>query len=557
MNEETANPSPRWGIVATIKEDEAQTEVFIAHHLAIGASEIHVYFDDPEDPSYAKVKDLPGVRATLCDDAHWKSERPDAHQFRQIANANAAYQASEVDWLAHVDGDELILCDAGVTAALSEIDGDAECIRMPSIEPFRMEGETEPRVFRSALPPDKKGQRIGAAAYGDEYRNTNGGLIGHLYGKAFARTGMAGGGFHLHVMTRYGKRVRRAETSNVLKLAHFVSWDEEKWRASLARRFATGSYRVEHSRATGEVSRKVVGRRLYELMEEGGEDACLGFLRHVQNFGPEKHKLRRAGAIHRHPLWLDAKVATYFPGSKTSPTKSFRQNPETGAFEAEVDFRGARLIVSPTGNFTEEMLAKGVEIEREELDAFAEIVSGKRVHFVDIGANAGIYSVLAARSAAEGSAFIAYEPNPVMIARLKRNLALNGLDHVAVREVALGAEEGEVEFYTRGNLGQSSTIKEGLRVQSVLKVRQETLPDVYRADLSAFDVSYIKIDIEGSEPQALGPLLNADDVALPTYIQYEHSHTRAWSIQPDALFGEAGYETHLRFKNNTIAKRAT
>ena len=65
--------------------------------------------------------------------------------------------------------------------------------------------------------------------------------------------------------------------------------------------------------------------------------------------------------------------------------------------------------------------------------------------FLDIGANVGSYTVLAAGLCK--SSALAFEPDPKTVGDLKRNIEVNGLEKlVTVHEVALGATEREVSF---------------------------------------------------------------------------------------------------------------
>ncbi len=60
--------------------------------------------------------------------------------------------------------------------------------------------------------------------------------------------------------------------------------------------------------------------------------------------------------------------------------------------------------------------------------------------FVDIGANKGVYTVLAARA---GARVVAYEPDPYAFKITKRNIALNGVkDNVEIKNVAVSDRPG-------------------------------------------------------------------------------------------------------------------
>lgn len=73
--------------------------------------------------------------------------------------------------------------------------------------------------------------------------------------------------------------------------------------------------------------------------------------------------------------------------------------------------------------------------------------SARRSNVVDAGANIGLFSILAAKGNAD-SVIHAFEPNPYNSARLRRNVALNGLEgQIHIHECALGDTDDPILFY--------------------------------------------------------------------------------------------------------------
>lgn len=130
--------------------------------------------------------------------------------------------------------------------------------------------------------------------------------------------------------------------------------------------------------------------------------------------------------------------------------------------------------------------------------------------FIDIGANTGYYSLLAAK-ANPGIVVHAFEPASGPFHFLEKNVMINGLmDRVWIHPIALSNEKGEVEFFeilnpsdtfAKYNLSGVGGLKKTHETQehSVRKmVRAETLDDYStRLNLESFDL--IKIDTEGTE----------------------------------------------------------
>jgi FkbM family methyltransferase len=117
---------------------------------------------------------------------------------------------------------------------------------------------------------------------------------------------------------------------------------------------------------------------------------------------------------------------------------------------------------------------------------------------VDVGANIGVLTFLAAVAVGKEGRVIAVEPNPDNLQLLYRGIVLNQFENVAVLPHA--ASDRRTVFSLTG--GTSNThlinprapIEGGFFVQSI--VLDEALGDLPRLD-------FVKMDIEGHEPQAL------------------------------------------------------
>jgi len=115
--------------------------------------------------------------------------------------------------------------------------------------------------------------------------------------------------------------------------------------------------------------------------------------------------------------------------------------------------------------------------------------------FLDIGANVGSYSVLAAGVCRARS--WAFEPDPLTAGHLRRNIAINALeDRVVVHECALGPSSGEVKF-TIGLDTVNKVADDGAANARV--VQQRRLDDV----VGAAEPLMIKMDVEGYEEDVL------------------------------------------------------
>lgn len=175
--------------------------------------------------------------------------------------------------------------------------------------------------------------------------------------------------------------------------------------------------------------------------------------------------------------------------------------------------------------------------------------------FVDVGANAGIYTLTAAACMAEGGRVIAVEPNPVMVERLRFNIALNGFGNiVSVDESAVADAEGEVGFeIDPTNLGGCRVVTENIPAD-MQRIPARPLSFTLKAH-GIKHIDILKIDIEGMEDMALNPFFrDAPESLYPKAIIIEDS-TDQWQTDLPGLFTEKGYTKIQGTRMNTVWRR--
>lgn len=120
--------------------------------------------------------------------------------------------------------------------------------------------------------------------------------------------------------------------------------------------------------------------------------------------------------------------------------------------------------------------------------------------FVDVGANVGYYSLLAAQAVGDTGHVIAFEPSPTVRGQLAANIDRNGLGgRITVHPVAAGSKAGTTTVFlaTPDNLGQTSTRQSpGFTSEGEVEVRRvdDCVPEAHRGR-----VTFLKVDTEGDE----------------------------------------------------------
>jgi FkbM family methyltransferase len=147
----------------------------------------------------------------------------------------------------------------------------------------------------------------------------------------------------------------------------------------------------------------------------------------------------------------------------------------------------------------------GWPMEMDHLPAFRRFLKPDSV-VLDIGANFGLYTAVAASFIKDRGRLYAFEANPHTFKFLRRTLYANRLFHnpnVVAVNALVGASGGRGTLYylpeelggaTTTNLGQWGTEARSVEVDRI------ALDDVLPADLP---VDLVKIDVEGSEPFVL------------------------------------------------------
>jgi FkbM family methyltransferase len=177
-----------------------------------------------------------------------------------------------------------------------------------------------------------------------------------------------------------------------------------------------------------------------------------------------------------------------------------------------VNFRVSEPItirLFPEGQIAELLYTS--RFERRDLQLVARFLRpGMRV--IDIGANIGLYSILADRLVGSGGQVWAFEPSTESSARLHRNLALNGAGSVLTVKLALSDQDGGLleltrdigrgdgeRFLAAGEARQVVTSRED-RDSDVESVRVTTLDHFFHEQLAnGVKIDFLKIDIEGGE----------------------------------------------------------
>jgi FkbM family methyltransferase len=188
--------------------------------------------------------------------------------------------------------------------------------------------------------------------------------------------------------------------------------------------------------------------------------------------------------------------------------------------------------------------------ERKELDVISGFVKNGGT-FLDIGANVGYYSLMAAKLGA--NTIIGVEPNPIVLDRFKANINFNGFDKkIKTFMIGIGPKKDTMELcLSHIDMGSSSVVNKKLNPDKI-KIKIIPLSELLEQEgISSVDV--LKIDIEGFEDRALFPYFeNLDKKFYPKLILMEDSSQTDWERNILEWLLANGYRVLARTRGNVL-----
>ncbi len=165
-----------------------------------------------------------------------------------------------------------------------------------------------------------------------------------------------------------------------------------------------------------------------------------------------------------------------------------------------VEINGYKMYINPHDMVVSKKLVFDNAWEPFETEIFMrEIKPGDVV--LDIGANIGYYTLLAAKLVGPTGRVYAFEPEPVNFELLKKNVQANGFTNVILEQKAVSNQTGRLKLYVSDqNKGDHQIYASG-ESRSFVEIEAVRLDDYFRDYTAAIHV--VKMDIQGAEGFAL------------------------------------------------------
>jgi FkbM family methyltransferase len=164
--------------------------------------------------------------------------------------------------------------------------------------------------------------------------------------------------------------------------------------------------------------------------------------------------------------------------------------------------QGVRLALDPTHWLQAETFLTG-DWQPEMTAILAEALPAGGVFF-DVGANVGLASLSVAMKAEPASVVVhAFEPDPVNVAALRRNLELNPDLDVRVHAVAVGARIGRASLVLQDEPSHHYISRDPAQAIAATVTVPVIALDDYAAENGLDRIDVMKVDVEGYELEVL------------------------------------------------------
>ncbi len=170
-----------------------------------------------------------------------------------------------------------------------------------------------------------------------------------------------------------------------------------------------------------------------------------------------------------------------------------------------VEVQGSQMYVNPEGlprsyikTFQSYIISGGPE--KLTTEVFKKVIKEGDV-VLDLGANVGYYTLLAARLVGKEGKVYAFEPEPTNYSLLLKNIELNEYNNVVAVQKAVSNVTGKIKFFLdKKDTGAHTTYQpDGNR--EFIDVESVTMDDFFKD--KDHPINFIKLDIEGAEMAAL------------------------------------------------------
>jgi FkbM family methyltransferase len=153
-------------------------------------------------------------------------------------------------------------------------------------------------------------------------------------------------------------------------------------------------------------------------------------------------------------------------------------------------------------------------------------------YVIDIGANIGTITLVAANSVKPNGRVMAIEAHPRIFNYLVRNIKLNNLPNIDAFNLAIGRGDGCI-YLSDGNLDDQNFVINSFKNKSAVKVFCKKLDDIVPWER---EIALLKIDVEGYEKFVLQGAEQTLRQTRCVYFEVGIAHYRKYNYDPEVVF---------------------
>jgi len=160
--------------------------------------------------------------------------------------------------------------------------------------------------------------------------------------------------------------------------------------------------------------------------------------------------------------------------------------------------QGHQMFLAPEGSYASPDMVVD-RYERATTDLFKNLLEPGMV-FVDVGANIGYFSLLAAKLVGQEGKVYAFEPEPGNHGLLRKNIEINSYSNIqAIQKAISDKTESTLLFLSALDTGSHSLYSEAARgVQESVEITTTTIDEFLESE-GWPSINLMKIDVEGAE----------------------------------------------------------
>ena len=226
-----------------------------------------------------------------------------------------------------------------------------------------------------------------------------------------------------------------------------------------------------------------------------------------------------------------------------------------------VEVQGSKMYVKPDDSGISAAIINQGVWEPQETALFYALIK-PRMTVLDVGANMGYYTLIAAKLVGSAGRAYAFEPDPENCQLIVKSVQLNGYNNVSVFNNAVGDRRGRVKLHLEStNWGHSLSPRNINNPAGSIEVELITLDDLYQAGKLGDHIHFIKLDVQGAEELVLKGARMIIQEQRPVAVM-ELEPARLNNMGSDALnllhwFEHEGYSIRVIEKDIDVPKSAT